>query len=132
MWRAVRIVFLFSWISDASMRQNCKYHDVVEYLNISSKQELLLYSIPKKNWEENLEVGLQFTLISILSVQEKLQVATFYFWLNMVWKNEFISWNPLDFCNITNITLPVNLFWTPHIFIDEQYLFYFPYLLNMF
>ncbi|KAL7989466.1 hypothetical protein Chor_012132 [Crotalus horridus] len=87
------------------MKQICTYHDVVEYLNISSKKELLLYSIPKKNWEETLEVGLDFTLISILSV---------------VWKDEFISWNPLDFCNITSITLPVNLFWTPHIFIDEQ------------
>ncbi|XP_039198749.1 5-hydroxytryptamine receptor 3A-like [Crotalus tigris] len=117
MWRTVRMVFLFSWLSDASMKQICTYHDVVEYLNISSKKELLLYSIPKKNWEETLEVGLDFTLISILSV---------------VWKDEFISWNPLDFCNITSITLPVNLFWTPHIFIDEQYLFYFLYLLNTF
>ncbi|XP_026557949.1 5-hydroxytryptamine receptor 3A-like, partial [Pseudonaja textilis] len=36
------------------------------------------------------------------------------------WKNEFVSWDPLDFCNITDISLPVNLFWTPHIFIDEQ------------
>ncbi|XP_025022310.1 5-hydroxytryptamine receptor 3A-like [Python bivittatus] len=87
------------------MRQICKYHDVVEYLNISSKQHLLLYSIPRKNWEESLEVDLDFTLISILSV---------------TWKNEFISWNPLDFCNISSITLPVNLFWIPDIFIHEQ------------
>ncbi|XP_063152648.1 5-hydroxytryptamine receptor 3A-like [Candoia aspera] len=120
MWIAVSLLFLFSWIPGASMRQICTYHDVVEYLNISSRQELLLYSIPKKNWEEYLEVGLDFTLTSILSVKEKLQVATFYFWLLLIWKNEFIGWNPLDFCNISSIALPVNLFWTPDIFIDEQ------------
>ncbi|XP_030062717.1 5-hydroxytryptamine receptor 3A-like [Microcaecilia unicolor] len=36
------------------------------------------------------------------------------------WKNEFLSWNPEDFCNITYITLPVNLFWVPDIFFGEQ------------
>ncbi|XP_030062716.1 5-hydroxytryptamine receptor 3A [Microcaecilia unicolor] len=36
------------------------------------------------------------------------------------WKNEFLSWNPQDFCNITYITLPVNLFWVPDIFFVEQ------------
>ncbi|XP_034963847.2 5-hydroxytryptamine receptor 3A [Zootoca vivipara] len=36
------------------------------------------------------------------------------------WDNEYVSWDPLDFCNITNITLPVNLFWTPDLYIDER------------
>ncbi|XP_060108086.1 5-hydroxytryptamine receptor 3A-like [Heteronotia binoei] len=76
--------------------------------------------MPKRNWKEPLEVGLDFTLISILSVKEKLQVVTFYFWLNVVWKNDFVFWNPSDFCNITKITLPVNLFWMPDIHIDER------------
>uniref|UniRef100_A0ABM5FMP3 5-hydroxytryptamine receptor 3A-like n=1 Tax=Pogona vitticeps TaxID=103695 RepID=A0ABM5FMP3_9SAUR len=37
-----------------------------------------------------------------------------------MWTNEFISWNPLDFCNISSVSLPMNLFWVPDIYIDER------------
>ncbi|XP_061469358.1 5-hydroxytryptamine receptor 3A-like [Rhineura floridana] len=87
------------------MKQTCGYYDVAEYLNISSNKDLFSYTIPKRNWEETLEVSLDFTLVSILSV---------------IWKNDFISWDPLSFCNITNITVPVNVLWTPDIYIDER------------
>ncbi|XP_077780308.1 5-hydroxytryptamine receptor 3A-like [Podarcis muralis] len=120
MWKAVVMSFLLSWVPEATQKQICGYYDVAKYLNISSKKELFSYTIPKRNWEESLEVQLDFTLVSILSVQEKLQVVTFYFWLHVSWKNDFISWDPLDFCNITRIPLPVKLFWTPDIYIDER------------
>ncbi|XP_062977572.1 5-hydroxytryptamine receptor 3A-like [Elgaria multicarinata webbii] len=90
---------------EATQKKVCKYHDVIEYLNISDNRELFLYTIPKKNWEEHLVVGLDFTLASILSV---------------VWTNEFVSWNPMDFCNISKLTVPMNLFWSPEIYIDER------------
>ncbi|XP_042303488.1 5-hydroxytryptamine receptor 3A-like [Sceloporus undulatus] len=76
--------------------------------------------MPKKNWKTPFEVGLDFTLVSILSVKEKLQVVTFYFWLYVIWTNEFLSWNPLDLCNISSIALPAKLLWVPDIFIDER------------
>ncbi|KAH0629475.1 hypothetical protein JD844_011557 [Phrynosoma platyrhinos] len=105
MWREIIISLLIFWVPEATLKQVCGYHDVVEYLNISSKKELLLYTMPKKNWESPFEVGLDFTLVSILSV---------------IWTNEFLSWNPLDFCNISSISLPAKLFWVPDIFIDER------------
>ncbi|XP_054832285.1 5-hydroxytryptamine receptor 3A-like [Eublepharis macularius] len=105
---------------EVTPEQICRYYDVAEHLNISANKELFLYTIPKRNWKEPLKVELDFTLVSILSVKEKLQVVTFYFWLLVIWKNEFISWNPSDFCNISHITLPANLFWVPDIFIDER------------
>ncbi|XP_053144502.1 5-hydroxytryptamine receptor 3A-like [Hemicordylus capensis] len=120
MWRAVMISLIFAWMSGTTPQRICKYYDVVEYLNISSKRDLFLYTIPKKNWEEPLEIGLDFTLVSILSVKEKLQVVTLYFWLNVIWTNEFVSWDSSDFCNISRITLPGNLFWMPDIAIDER------------
>ncbi|KAJ6660320.1 hypothetical protein lerEdw1_017743, partial [Lerista edwardsae] len=104
----------------ATPKRICKYHDVVEHLNLSANHDLLLYTTPTRNWEEPLEIKLDFTLISILSVNEKLQVATFYFWLNVLWRNEFVSWNPSDFCNISYITLPTKLFWMPDIHIDQR------------
>lgn len=41
---------------------------MAEHLNVSGNKELFLYTIPKRNWKEPLEVGLDFTLVSILSV----------------------------------------------------------------
>lgn len=57
--------------SETTLERICKYHDVAEYLNISSNRELYLYTIPKKNWKEPLVLSLDFTLISILSVVRK-------------------------------------------------------------
>ncbi|XP_019398071.1 PREDICTED: 5-hydroxytryptamine receptor 3A-like [Crocodylus porosus] len=106
--------------AEADPGQICKYHDVVEYLNITSNSDLFLYTKPKRNWKEPVEVELDFTFASIISIREKLQTATFYFWLTMEWKNDFVSWNPLDFCNISSFSMPASLFWAPEIFIDEQ------------
>ncbi|XP_043384482.1 5-hydroxytryptamine receptor 3A isoform X2 [Chelonia mydas] len=58
--------------------------------------------------------------MSILSVTEKLQTVTVYFLVIMKWKNVFVTWNPQDFCNISNLVLPVDTFWSPYIIIYEQ------------
>ncbi|KYO31126.1 hypothetical protein Y1Q_0016477 [Alligator mississippiensis] len=116
----VASLFLALLSAEADPGQICKYHDVVEYLNITSNSDLFLYTKPKRNWKEPVEVELDFTFVSIISIREKLQTATFYFWLTMEWKNDFVSWNPLDFCNISSFSMPASLFWAPEIFIDEQ------------
>ncbi|KAM6377265.1 5-hydroxytryptamine receptor 3A-like [Pluvialis apricaria] len=36
------------------------------------------------------------------------------------WKNPFATWDPQDFCNISQIVLPMNTYWTPPIFILER------------
>ncbi|XP_053224418.1 5-hydroxytryptamine receptor 3A-like [Podarcis raffonei] len=99
---------------------NCSHHSVVEYLNISNDNKLLLYTRPKKDWRKPLTVELDFTLVSILAVVEKLQVITTYFWLFVKWRNDFVSWNSSDFCGITHLTLPADKFWIPEISIEEQ------------
>uniref|UniRef100_K7FB08 Neurotransmitter-gated ion-channel ligand-binding domain-containing protein n=1 Tax=Pelodiscus sinensis TaxID=13735 RepID=K7FB08_PELSI len=75
---------------------------------------------PKENWKEPLKVEMQFILLSILSVVEKLQTVTVYFLVTMKWKNVFVTWNPQDFCNISKLVLPVDTFWSPYIIIYEQ------------
>ncbi|XP_053154450.1 5-hydroxytryptamine receptor 3A-like isoform X1 [Hemicordylus capensis] len=120
MWMLLIFCVIFALIPGAALEQNCTHHNVVEYLNISSDNKLLLYTRPKKNWAEPLEVNLDFTLVSILTVVEKLQVLTTYFWLFVKWKNDFVFWNPSDFCNITHLTLPADKFWVPEISVEEQ------------
>ncbi|NXP44235.1 5HT3A protein, partial [Heliornis fulica] len=36
------------------------------------------------------------------------------------WKNTFATWDPQEFCNISKISLPADMYWTPPIFILER------------
>nr|XP_042697202.1 5-hydroxytryptamine receptor 3A-like [Chrysemys picta bellii] len=111
----------FHFISTgAAPEQLCTYDDIIQYLNISSEKPPSLHTIPRKNWKEPLKVRIQFLLVSILSVSEKLQTVTVYFLVIMRWKNVFMTWNPQDFCNIFELVQPVDTFWSPYITILEQ------------
>ncbi|XP_009704381.1 PREDICTED: 5-hydroxytryptamine receptor 3A-like, partial [Cariama cristata] len=104
----------------AAPRYICTYYDVVEYLNISSHSKLHARILPKANLKEPVEVKMDFMLVAILSVVEKLQTVTFYFVLNLEWKNTFATWDPQDFCNISKVVLPTDTYWSPPIFILER------------
>ncbi|XP_033923661.1 5-hydroxytryptamine receptor 3A-like [Melopsittacus undulatus] len=112
-------VELFS-LAGAAPRYICTYYDVVEYLNISSHSKLHAHILPKTDLNEPVEVKMDFMLMAILSVVEKLQTVTFYFVLNLEWENTFATWNPQDFCNISRIILPMGSYWSPPIFILER------------
>ncbi|XP_057240335.1 5-hydroxytryptamine receptor 3A-like [Malurus melanocephalus] len=98
----------------------CTYYDIVDYLNISSHDKLHKYILPKINPKEPVVVKMDFMLVAILSVVEKLQTASFYFVLSLEWQNPFATWDPQDFCNISEIVLPMDTFWSPPIFILER------------
>lgn len=36
------------------------------------------------------------------------------------WHNEFISWDPDQFCGINNISLPTEALWQPDLTIEEM------------
>ncbi|XP_039357521.1 5-hydroxytryptamine receptor 3A-like [Mauremys reevesii] len=119
-WEAFLAILTLSMATGAAPEQPCKYDNVIQYLNISSEKPPALRTIPKENWDEPLKVEIQFILMSILSVTEKLQTVTVYFLVGMKWKDVFVTWNPQDFCNISKLGLPVDTFWSPYIGIYEQ------------
>ncbi|XP_075433016.1 5-hydroxytryptamine receptor 3A-like [Ascaphus truei] len=49
-----------------------------------------------------------------------MQTITMYIWFTMAWENEFVSWNPNEFCGIQRISVPVELFWKPDLYITEM------------
>ncbi|XP_030390538.1 5-hydroxytryptamine receptor 3A-like [Gopherus evgoodei] len=132
MWEAFLAILTLSMATGAAPEQLCKYDDVIQYLNISSEKAPQLHTIPKKNWKDPLKVKIQFALMSILSVTEKLQTVTVCFFVSMEWENVFATWNPQDFCNISKLKLPVDTFWSPYIIIyehvDEEKFLNRPYL----
>ncbi|XP_009083214.1 PREDICTED: 5-hydroxytryptamine receptor 3A-like [Acanthisitta chloris] len=104
----------------AAPKYICTYYDIVDYLNISSHDKLHTYILPKTSLKAPVEVKMDFMLVAILSVVEKLQTVSFYFVLNLEWENTFATWNPQDFCNISEIVLPMDTYWSPPIFILER------------
>ncbi|NXA35879.1 5HT3A protein, partial [Eudromia elegans] len=36
------------------------------------------------------------------------------------WTNSLVTWDPRDFCNISKLVLPLDIYWAPSIFILEQ------------
>ncbi|XP_013799534.1 5-hydroxytryptamine receptor 3A-like [Apteryx mantelli] len=98
----------------------CTYYDVIKHLNISSSDKLNTRVLPKRNWKEPLEVKMDFMLMAILSVVEKLQTVTFYFVLGLEWTNTLVTWDPRDFCNISKVVLPLDAYWSPPVFFLEE------------
>ncbi|XP_065504171.1 5-hydroxytryptamine receptor 3A-like [Caloenas nicobarica] len=113
-------ILTFSLGTGAAPRYVCTYYDVVEHLNISSHSKLHTHILPKTNLKEPMEVTMDFLLVAILSVVEKLQTVSFYFVLDLRWKNPFATWDPQDFCNISKVVLPMDMYWSPPIFILER------------
>ncbi|XP_025946281.1 5-hydroxytryptamine receptor 3A-like [Apteryx rowi] len=63
---------------------------------------------------------MDFMLMAILSVVEKLQTVTFYFVLGLEWTNTLVTWDPRDFCNISKVVLPLDAYWSPPVFFLEE------------
>ncbi|XP_071319504.1 5-hydroxytryptamine receptor 3A-like [Trachinotus anak] len=74
---------------------------------------------PVKNYNRPTEVYLEVLLYAILDVVEKDQQFIPYVWTDMWWHNEYISWDPNQFCGIDNVSLPTEILWKPDITIEE-------------
>ncbi|XP_069598823.1 5-hydroxytryptamine receptor 3A-like [Ranitomeya imitator] len=56
---------------------------------------------------------------AILGVDEKNQVLTTYIWYRQFWVDEFLKWNPKEYENVTQISIPTEKIWVPDILINE-------------
>ncbi|KAF7668175.1 hypothetical protein LDENG_00027230 [Lucifuga dentata] len=65
-------------------------------------------------------VEVNILLYAILSVIEKSQTFVPFIWVTMTWNNEHISWDPSQFCGITQISIPKHMLWRPDLFIYEM------------
>ncbi|XP_075696919.1 5-hydroxytryptamine receptor 3A-like [Rhinoderma darwinii] len=74
---------------------------------------------PVQNWRNVTNVYIDISIYAILSVDEKNQLLTTYFLYNRYWRDEFLQWNPMDFENMTIISMPSEDIWIPDIMISE-------------
>ncbi|XP_078415994.1 5-hydroxytryptamine receptor 3A [Cetorhinus maximus] len=74
---------------------------------------------PVRDWRKTTTVAIDVMVYAILNVDEKNQVLTTYIWYRQVWTDEFLMWNPQDFDDIKQISIPTANIWVPDILINE-------------
>ncbi|CAL8278943.1 unnamed protein product [Arctogadus glacialis] len=74
---------------------------------------------PVKDWRDSTSVAIDLMIYSILNVDEKNQVLTTYIWYRQAWTDEFMVWNPEDFDEVKQVSIPTANVWVPDILINE-------------
>ncbi|XP_075045725.1 5-hydroxytryptamine receptor 3A-like [Mixophyes fleayi] len=74
---------------------------------------------PVQDWRQPTTVQIDITIYAILGVDEKNQVLTTYIWYNQSWVDEFLTWDPKKFDNVTLISIPTPWVWVPDIMVIE-------------
>ncbi|KAK9530149.1 hypothetical protein VZT92_011672 [Zoarces viviparus] len=113
-------LFLLCLTDGVYSERHCSYQDVLNHLNLTQNNELYSMTRPVKNYKRPTLVSLEVVLYAILDVVEKDQKFIPYVWTVMRWHNEYISWDPNDFCGIDNISLPAEILWKPDLTIEEM------------
>ncbi|XP_053420214.1 5-hydroxytryptamine receptor 3C-like [Nycticebus coucang] len=75
---------------------------------------------PVINYSVPTHVNISFTLSAILEVDAQLQLLTSFLWMNLIWDNPFISWNPEECVGLNKLTVSAEKLWLPDIFIVES------------
>ncbi|XP_027141623.1 5-hydroxytryptamine receptor 3A isoform X2 [Larimichthys crocea] len=104
----------------SSQTSNCSYLGLFKHLNLTEENEVLSGMRPVKNWTTSTFVQIDMMLDGILEVDEKSQAVTSHIWTQVVWENEFLTWNQSDFCGIDMLTVPATRVWNPDLFIQED------------
>ncbi|XP_074523142.1 5-hydroxytryptamine receptor 3A-like [Halichoeres trimaculatus] len=104
--------------SRGDMPSHCTYASFINHFDLTDKVKFYM-TRPTKNHLNPTNVTLNTFLYSILDVKEKEQELVSYFWIDMLWKNEFLKWDRGDFCWMLNVILPSELLWKPDLTIEE-------------
>ncbi|CAJ0939776.1 unnamed protein product [Ranitomeya imitator] len=94
----------------------CSYKNVLDNITNIPGSDVR----PVKNWKDPTVVLIDLSLYTVINLDTSLQILTTYVWFNMEWKNEFLSWEPDDFCGIEKMLIPNNNFWLPDLYIYEM------------
>ncbi|XP_040185059.1 5-hydroxytryptamine receptor 3A-like [Rana temporaria] len=101
-------------------QSTCGYYDVADFLGVLNQSTLLMNIRPVRDWREPTLVSMDMTFRGVLDMDEKLQIMTTLLDIKMVWHNEFLSWEPSNFCDIKRIFIPEGSVWIPDITISEM------------
>ncbi|XP_063797837.1 5-hydroxytryptamine receptor 3A-like [Pseudophryne corroboree] len=117
-WTVSTLLLLITWTAKESHGSKSNKSTLVELL------EHLMDGYnkgvrPVKNWRQPTTVYIEISIYTILGVDEKNQLVKTYIWYNQSWVDEFLLWDPIQFDNVTYISIPTQSIWLPDIMIEE-------------
>ncbi|XP_058509894.1 5-hydroxytryptamine receptor 3A-like [Solea solea] len=104
----------------SSQTSNCSYLGLFKHLDLMNTKREFGMMRPVKNWTTHTTILLDMVLYGILELGEKTQTVTSHIMLHMRWHDEFLTWNPSDFCGIQTVVIPKSKLWYPDISILED------------
>ncbi|XP_069576051.1 5-hydroxytryptamine receptor 3A-like [Brachyistius frenatus] len=113
-------LLLLTAVDGESSETICSYQDVLKYLNLTKNNELFSMTRPVQNYRKPTTVTLEVLLYAILDVVKIEQKFVPYVWIYLNWQNDYINWNPDDFCGIDKVSLPTQVLWKPDLTIAEM------------
>ncbi|XP_071970383.1 5-hydroxytryptamine receptor 3A-like [Engystomops pustulosus] len=96
-------------------QDDCSINNLIQNLTFPSQ-----YIRPVKNWTTTTTVDIGMTLYTIVKLDTSMQSLTTLVWFSMTWENEFVQWNPNQFCFINKIFMSSDTFWKPDLYIYER------------
>ncbi|XP_074528599.1 5-hydroxytryptamine receptor 3A-like [Halichoeres trimaculatus] len=99
---------------------NKTYRDLITHLNLNQNRGLFSMIRPTKNYMQPTEVHLDMQLYAILDVVEKEQKFASYVLINMWWTDDYLQWEPDNFCGMVEICLPTKQLWIPDLTVKEM------------
>ena len=78
------------------------------------------YVRPVNNTDTKLPIKLSFSLLAIVTVDEKSQTMTTSADVGMEWTDSFLSWDINIYSNLSSITVPQSKLWLPDIIVGNS------------
>ncbi|XP_075693052.1 5-hydroxytryptamine receptor 3A-like isoform X2 [Rhinoderma darwinii] len=97
----------------------CSFFDLAQ--NLTNNEDIPGPAVrPVKDWRTPTTVYIDLSLYTVVSLDTSLQSLTTYNWFLMEWQNEFINWDPEDFCGMDKIVIPGQNLWLPDLYVYEM------------
>ena len=93
-------------------------HEIWEYLFINNTYNNEVR--PVKNWGTPTHVNVSVAVIAVVDFNEVKQTIILTSKLTIVWKDEYLVWDPLQFGNITHIHVLQSKVWKPYLFLENS------------
>ncbi|OCT82280.1 hypothetical protein XELAEV_18024800mg [Xenopus laevis] len=99
-------------------KRMCSFNDVLQNISLGSIPGPGVR--PVKDWQTPTQVLVDMTLYTIVVLDTSSQTLISYIWLTLEWYNDYISWEPEDFCEIRKIVTVGDTLWKPDLYIYEM------------
>ena len=76
---------------------------------------------PRKNMSDSLDIKMDIHIMSIEDIDEKRQTFTLRAFLEVTWKDEFLTWEPAKYGGVTSINVANSNIWLPDLALLDVY-----------